>query len=737
MNAPLRDWQAFASLKPDGTAEMNLAVEGITCAACMSVIELGLKAVPGVTNARVNLSTHRLRVDWAPDACDASAVVARLEALGYRAHPFDPTRRNAEEEAESRELWRCLGVAGFAAMNVMLLSVSVWAGNVSDIDPETRDLFHWISGLIAFPAVAYAGRPFFRSAFQAMRHFRTNMDVPISIGVWLTLGLSVFQTMRSAREAYFDGVLMLLFFLLAGRALDHAMRRRTRSVVENVAALRAFTAAKILPNGDVVDVPLSRVDPGDRVLVRAGERISVDGIVFDGTSDVDQSLVTGETDLAAVMRDTRVFAGTINVSGQLIVQVTAAAAGTLLDEVNRLLEAAAEGRSRYRRLADRAAQLYAPVVHTAAFMTFLGWWLSGARAPADSLIIAVSVLIITCPCALALAIPVVQVVTSGALFSRNILVHSGDTIERMAGVDTVVFDKTGTLTLPTPILLGARDVDRTFLARAGQLAAASRHPLGRALAEAAHAAPSTLDTREVPGCGIEASVNGQIERLGSPEFCGVSQADVAAILMRYPGASLVAYAPGDAPPVLYAFQQGLRADAAATIARIKSAGYAIEILSGDRKDAVRTIAEQLGVDNWLAEVTPTGKIARLEALKAGGRRVLMVGDGLNDAPALAAASVSMSPVTAVELAQASADAVFIGDRLSPVADGLSIARRAHLVMKQNLGFAVVYNAIAVPYAMAGHLTPLVAALAMSGSSLLVTLNALRLRADTRTENASY
>jgi len=731
MNAPSRDWQAFATLKPDGGAEMNLAVEGITCAACMSVIERGLKAVPGVTGARVNLSTHRLRVDWAPDACDAGAVVRRLEALGYRAHPFDPKRRSAEEEAEARALWRAMGVVGFAAMNVMLLSVSVWAGNVSDIEPETRDLFHWISALIAIPAVAYAGQPFFRSAWQALRHLRTNMDVPISIGVWLTLGLSVFQTIRSAREAYFDSVLMLLFFLLVGRALDHAMRRRTRSVAENVAALRAVTAVKIAADGSLTEVPLSRVDPGDRVLVSPGERVSVDGVVIEGTSDIDQSLVTGETELSAVSAGARVYAGTLNVSGSLKIQVTAATAGTLLDEVNRLLEAAAEGRSRYLRLADRAARLYAPVVHTAAILTFLGWWLAGGLPAADALIIAVSVLIITCPCALALAIPVVQVVASGALFSRGILVHAGDAIERLAAVDTIVFDKTGTLTLPEPVLLDRAEVDAALLARAGRLARLSLHPLGRALAEVAHAADAAADgfaeAHEIPGSGIEALVDGRRARLGSPAFCGVASAAIEAALERHPQASLVAYAPGDGPPVLYAFAQGLREDAAATVARLQVAGYALEILSGDRAVAVSAVATMLGIPQWSAGLTPTDKIARLDALKAEGRRVLMVGDGLNDAPALAAAHVSLSPVTAVHLAQASADAVFMGDRLAPVADALVIARRAHGAMTQNLWFAALYNAVAVPFAMAGLLTPLIAALAMSGSSLAVTLNALRLR----------
>ena len=721
-----KDWNAFASPRADGTQHLDLAVEGITCAACMTTIERGLKAVPGVTNARLNLTTHRLAIDWQPNEVDAGDVVRRLEKLGYRAHPFDPGRRTAEEEAEGKELMRCMGAAGFGAMNIMLLSISVWAGSVTDIDAPTRDLFHWVSALIAIPIVAYSARPFFRSAFRALKALRTNMDVPISIGVVLTLGLSLVETARSAEHAFFDSVVMLLFFLLVGRFLDHNMRRRTRSVAENLAALRVESAAKILPDGSVRDMPLSKVDPGDLVLVRPGERVSVDGVVEDGTSDIDQSLVTGETDLVGVGPGTRVYAGTLNVGGTLRIRVTAATAGTLLDEVNTLLENAAQAKSKYMRLADRAARAYAPVVHSAALLTFLGWLIAG-RGVAEALVIAVSVLIITCPCALALAIPAVQVVTSGILFRAGVLIHSGDAIERFAAVDTIVFDKTGTLTLPEAVVLNRDDISPERLTAAGRLARASRHPLGQALAEATRAVAPPVEVREIPGHGIEATIDGRIERLGAPDWCGVSGEDIAEMLDYYPGASLVAHDDGTGAPVTIALMQGLRADAAEVAARLTGEGYALEILSGDREAAVADIAGRLGIATWRAGMKPADKIARLEALKAEGRTVLMVGDGLNDAPALAAAHVSLSPVTAVHLSQAAADAVFMGERLAPVAATLHVSRRARRAMVQNLWLSVIYNFIAVPVAVAGLVTPLIAALAMSGSSVIVTLNALRLR----------
>jgi len=735
MNAPVmstadtpreRDWNGFATPRADGNVHMDLAVEGITCAACMSTIERGLKVLPGVTGARVNLTSHRLALDWNPHETEAGAIVQRLERLGYRAHPFDPGRRSAEEEAESRELLHCMGAAGFGAMNIMLLSVSVWAGNVTDIDAPTRDLFHWLSAIIAIPVVIYSARPFFRSAGRALRAFRTNMDVPISIGVTLTLALSLFETMRSSEHAFFDSVVMLLFFLLVGRFLDHNMRRRTRSVAENIATLRVESAARIAPDGSVRDMPLSKVDPGDLVLVRPGERVSVDGVVEDGASEIDQSLITGETELVGVGPGTRVYAGTLNVGGTLRVRVTAATAGTLLDEVNRLLENASQAKSKYMRLADRASGTYAPVVHSAALLTFIGWMIAG-RGVAESMIIAVSVLIITCPCALALAIPAVQVVTSGMLFRVGVLLHSGDAIERFAAVDTVVFDKTGTLTLPEARVLNVADLAADRLAAAGRLARASRHPLGLALAEATRAVAPPLEVREEPGRGIEATVDGRTERLGAPDWCGVAPEVVAALLARFPGASLVAHDDGTGEPILVALAQGLRPDAVDVVADLARGGWRVEILSGDREAAVRDIAERLGVAHWAAGLKPADKIARLAALKAEGRTVMMVGDGLNDAPALASAHVSLSPVTAVHLSQAAADAVFLGDRLAPVIATLRIARRARAAMIQNLWLSVIYNFVAVPVAVAGLVTPLIAALAMSGSSVLVTLNALRLR----------
>jgi Cu2+-exporting ATPase len=711
-----------------GTARLELAVDGINCAGCMAKIERGLSAVPAVTRARVNLTDKRVAVEWGAGKPDPARVLDRLAELGFKAYPFEPARAEAKEAQEAASLLRRLGVAAFAAMNIMLLSVSVWSGNVTDITPEQRDFFHWLSALIALPAAAYAGQPFFRSALRSLAARSLNMDVPITLGVLLALAMSVFETLGHAEHAYFDSAIMLIAFLLAGRYLDQNMRRRTRAFAGNLAALRAETAVKFVGNGEIREVPIASIGPGDRVLVRPGERITVDGIVSDGSSDVDQSLITGETAPMAVGKGAAVYAGTMNIGGALQVEVRAAAAGTLLDEIQRLLDRATEARAGYVRLADRAARLYAPVVHVTALATLIGWLAAGAGWH-DAIVTAIAVLIITCPCALGLAVPAVQVVAAGALFRAGVLLNAGDAVERLADVDTVLFDKTGTLTLPEPEVVKAADVAPALLALAGRLALSSRHPLAASIATAAGAKAPLIGASEEPGQGVSARVDGVEVKLGRPSFCDATR-EAEAATQRNPEASLIGFACG-AERYVFAVRQRLRPDARAVVERLKRAGLAVEIVSGDRPDAVASVAARLDVDAFRAGMTPAQKIARIAELKAQGRRVLMVGDGLNDAPSLAAADVSLSPITAVHLSQATADAVFLGERLAPVAAALVIAARARQVMRANLWLAAGYNVVAVPLAILGFASPLVAALAMSGSSLLVTANALRARPSVR------
>jgi P-type Cu2+ transporter len=710
------DLSLYAKLAADGTCGLDLAVEGVHCGACINRIEGAMKKLPGVTDARLNFTNRRLHVAWADGALEPARIIETLEANGYRGHPFVPLRAEQEEAAEARRLTRYLAVAGFAAMNVMLLSVSVWSGNATDITPETRDFFHWASALIALPAAAYAGQPFFRSAWRALKARSLNMDVPITVGVVLALAMSVVETANHAKAAYFDSAIMLLFFLLVGRTLEHAMRRKTRAVAGNLAALKADTAHRFAGD-EVVSVPVAALEAGDRLLVRPGERVPADGMVQSGHSELDESLITGETARRVVASGATVYAGSLNYSGALTLKVTAAGGAALIDEIERLLEKAAGAKSRAIRLADRAARVYAPMVHVTAALTAAGWLIAGASLH-DAIVTAIAVLIITCPCALSLAIPAVQVVASGALFESGVIVNAGDAIERLADADTVVFDKTGTLTLPEPRVVDAGGLAPELLQTAARLALSSRHPLALALAHEAAVRTPFEGAIEEPGQGVRALVDGAEARLGSAEFCGL--ANVAAM----PGASLIVFSHGGRTAAI-TIAQTLRPDAKDVVEALRGLGLDLRILSGDRNDAVAPVARQLGITQWQGGLTPAEKIIFIESLKATGCRVLMVGDGLNDAPALAAAHVSLSPVSAADLTQAQADAVFLGDPLKPVQDAVIVARRARRLMTQNLWFAAIYNTIAVPVAIVGLVTPLIAALAMSGSSITVTLNALR------------
>jgi Cu2+-exporting ATPase len=722
MSAPALDFEALVTRGKDGSFRLEAAIEGMTCAACIGDIESALRNLPGLIAARVNYTNRRLSLEWRESAFELAGVFERLRRMGYRLHPFELASGERAEEEASKRLLRCLAIAAFAAMNIMLLSAAVWIGEDTDIDPATRDMFHGLSALIALPAAAFAGQPFFESAFNALRARRLNMDVPISLGVVLALAMSVYETLTHAQRAYFDSAIMLLAFLLLGRYLDAAMRRKTRGVAANLAALRAPLACRLGADGRETMVAAAALRRGDRVLARPGEVLPADGVVIAGASTLDESIVTGETARRPISRGERVYAGSLNHDGALTLEVEAAGAGTLLGEIERLLEKATSARSRYVRLADRVSRFYAPVVHLAALATALFWLWRGASIH-DALVTAISVLIVTCPCALALAVPAVQVVASGALFRGGVLLNAADALERFAQIDTVVFDKTGTLTSPHPCVVNAGDFEPDLVERAAGLARASSHPLAQAVARARPDAPLLADVTEERAQGVRALIDGAEARLGSPNYCGLEQ-EVADLGALAPDVSLVAFRHGSRH-ALFQLRQTLRSDAAQTLAALARRGLSIEILSGDRSEAVESVAKALDVANWRGGLKPAEKVARIEALRAAGRKVLMVGDGLNDAPALASAHASMSPIDATQVTQAAADAVFMGERLAPVLVTIETSVEARHVMRQNLALSAVYNLFATPLAMLGMLTPLIAAAAMSGSSLLVTLNALR------------
>ncbi|WP_395646919.1 heavy metal translocating P-type ATPase [Terricaulis sp.] len=726
--APRADIAAFVRHDAAGDDTLELMVAGAKCAGCIRKIEGGLLALPGVQEARLNLSTQRLRVAWRPGALAPQRIVETLTRLGYAANVFDPEQAQRNVDEEGRRLLRYLAVAGFAAMNIMMFSLPIWFGD--DMGPGTRTLLHWISALIAIPAALYAAQPFFRSAYSALKARRANMDVPISLAVFLTLGMSIAETLQQGGHAYFDGITMLLFFLLIGRYLDHQLRERARTAAKELLALQSVAASRIGADGHVVAVPARDIAIGDRLMLAAGDRAIVDGVIEQGVSELDRSMLTGETMPVPARAGDAIQAGVINLTRQITVRATARAEDSAIAELARLIETGEQGRGKFVRLADRAAALYVPVVHSLAALTFTGWLLVpmllralGYEAPhigvREALINAVAVLIITCPCALGLAVPAVQVVATGRLFKRGVLVKSGDALERLAKVDVVVFDKTGTLTLGKPRLVSA--IAPETLQAAASLARVSRHPLSRAVVEAAGPGVAADGAVEHPGEGVEATVDGKRVRLGRRSFAAADAAEAN------DGAPELWFKLGDEAPVRFMFQDALRTDAASTIAVLRRRGYEVELLSGDRPAAVEAAARAVGIENWQAQVTPAEKTARIRALREQGRRPFMVGDGLNDAAALAAAYASASPGTAIEASQAAADIVVQGGNLGAVIEAIDVARAAQARALENLRFSAVYNLVAAPTAALGFLTPLIAAAAMSASSLIVTANALRLQ----------
>ena len=691
-----------------------LVVDGLRCAGCISKLEHGLAAVPGVGAARVNFTTRRVRVDHLDEVSEAE-ILSSIAGLGFSAHVFAGEGQDASKR-ESRTLVLAMAVAGFAAMNVMLLSVSIWSG----ADGATRTLFHWLSALIALPAVAYSGRPFFTSAWAVLRKGRTNMDVPISIGVVLTLAMSLYETAIGGPHAYFDGVVMLLFFLLCGRFLDSVMRARAEDGVSALLGRMPLDAAIIGRDGTVTRRAIDEIAPAMHLLVAAGEYIAADGIVLEGTSEIDRSLVTGESLPEPASFGSTVLAGTINLLAPLTIRVTKAGRDTAIADIARLMESAGQAKSRYVRIADRASRLYAPAVHSLAALTFAGWFLAGVGVH-QAAITAVAVLIITCPCALGLAVPIAQVVVAGALMRRGVLVKDGSALELLAKADTVLLDKTGTITLGRPVVTGG--LPETPWERAALLAVAraSRHPVARAIEHALSSveAAEASNLQEIPGLGIAARIDGVEARLGRPDWIGAPEAN-----------GETCFRLGDYPVRLLTIQDEPRPDAAEAIRRLKQENLACEMLSGDAAPIVSALANRLDIAGS-ARMTPDSKRAVVSELEANGKHVLMVGDGLNDGPALKAASVSMAPATATDVGRLTADLLFLGDRLMSVPIAIAAARRTMHVIRQNFALAVGYNLLAVPLAIAGRVTPLVAALAMSVSSLLVVGNALRLRSAAR------
>lgn len=712
--APLAERVAGAAA---ARGDLVLSLPTAHCATCITDVERALLAQPGVRAARVNLTLRRVMID-APGR-SAEDLIPVLEKFGYEAHELDASvLSSTAAERQGRDILMRIGVSGFAMMNIMILSVAVWSGATG----ATRDMFHWISAVIALPTVIFAGKPFFVSAWNSLKAGRLGMDVPISLALILASAISLFETLHSGTHAYFDAAVMLCFFLLVGRYLDFRTRAVARSAAEELTALEV-PRATLLRDGTEQVVNVADLAPGDVIRIRPGARVAADGQVIAGMSEIDRSLLTGESLPVQAGPGAVLLAGEVNLTGPLDLRVSAAGRDSSLTRLAHLVAMAEATRGRYASLAERASRLYSPVVHVVALFSY-GLWMYWTGDWRIALNVAAAVLIITCPCALGLAVPAVVTAASGKLFKRGLLIKDGTALERLAEVDTVVFDKTGTLTMGRPELVSLDALPDDLRPLALAIAGASSHPLSRALAAALVAegvAPAPLDrVAEVPGFGIEGAYQGRRVRLGRADWVGAD----APLASDGPVSVL---AVDGAAPVLLRFADALRPGAAECVAALRASGRRVIMLSGDTPAAVARAAADLGIADFHAGVTPQEKEATVAGLAGDGAKVLMVGDGLNDTAALARAHVSISPATALDAARVASDIVLMGQDLAPVAGAIDLAGQARRRIKENFAISIAYNLVAVPFAIMGLATPLMAALAMSISSISVTLNALRLR----------
>jgi len=720
---------AASHTMPDGSLQTDFIVPAMHCIGCIRTIERGLAKLPDVKNARANLSTKRVTVQWQPRADRNMNFLQNLADLGFEASLFDLEDISNSARQTGRQLLICLAVAGFAAANVMLLSVSVWSG----ADAETTRLFQLISGLIAVPACLFAGRPFFASALGALRNKRLNMDVPISLAVLLALGMSIHESLVGHHETYFDASVTLLFFLLIGRYLDHMMRERAHSAILQLSRLVPSGAVRVSADGAQSYVSLGELTAGDEIMVAAGERVPVDASVVDGFSDLDRSLVTGESASVAASPGLEIEAGVLNLSGPLTLQVIRSADKSFVAEVMSMMEAAEHSKSGYVRIADRAARIYAPVVHILAAVSFAGWMIATGGDWHTSIYVSIAVLIITCPCALGLAVPIAQVVAANRLYRSGVMVKDGAALEKLAEVDTAVFDKTGTLTLGRPHISGIAGGSDTDHALASLLAGLSSHPAAKAVAGLNENRAGLLlsDVVEHAGFGMEALWKSKQIRLGRRDW--VAEISASRSPATNHGSSEVCFAVAGGDLVSFRLSDTMRADAASTVSALRAAGLDLEILSGDADTPVQDAAATLGIPKARSALKPADKVARIEELQHAGHKVLYAGDGLNDAPALSAAHVSIAPASGSDVGRASSDLVFTGKGLGSIMIALSVARRTGRTVRQNFALAISYNCIAIPFAVLGYVTPLIAAIAMSASSIVVVANSLRLNLVNRDE----
>ena len=704
-------------------SETQLLIEGISCAACGWLIEKHLRGVPGVAEAHLNLSNHRLQVRWQDSQLPLSKLLAELRRIGYAAHPWQSDQAAERLAAENRRRMRELGVAGLLWMQVMMAAMATWPEFNVDLTPELDKILRWTSLFLTTPIVFYCCGQFFRGALRDLRTRHLTMDISVSLAIGGAYVAGIWSTVTGVGELYFDAVGMFALFLLAGRYLERRARERTAAATAQLVKLLPASCLRLDADGQSQRILLSELREGERVLVQPGSLIPADGRILDGQSSVDESLLTGEYLPQPRSVGDSVTAGTLNVEGPLTLEVQALGDATRLSAIVRLLERAQSEKPRLAEIADRVSQWFLLfILLAAALVGFIWWEIDSSRA----FWVVLALLVATCPCALALATPTALTTATGSLHKLGMLLTRGHVLEGLNHIDTLVLDKTGTLTegrLTLSAIQPLRELDQdSCLALAAALENRSEHPIARAFGQAPRAAEA-VDSH--PGQGLQGRVDGRLLRIGEAGFvCALSNQAIPTITSEHGQWLLLGDEQG--PLAWFVLDDRLREDAPELIAAARARGWHIHLLSGDSSPMVGEVARQLGIEDARGGLTPDAKLAVLKQLHGAGRRVLMLGDGVNDVPVLAAADISVAMGSASDLAKTSADAVLLSNRLSSLVQGLEMAKRTRRIIIENLGWATLYNGMVLPFAAFGWITPIWAAVGMSFSSLLVVLNALRL-----------
>jgi Cu2+-exporting ATPase len=750
----LDDVQADFVTTRDDISAATVLVEGIHCAACVWLIERALGDLEGVLTAEVNMAHHRLRLRWQRDSLLLSTVLKRLAQIGYQAVPYTPEAAESEAAKRHRALLYRMAFAGFGVMNIMWISIALFAGasSASGIDPEHKQFFHWISLLIATPVLLYAGWPIIRSGLRGLLHGQLTMDLPVTIGALATYAYSLWITLRGSGEVYFDTVVTFLFIILVGRYLEGVSRRNATSATRRLMELQPRSALKLTPAAEPQRVSVRSLRLGDRVLVRPGDKVPVDGRVMEGRSEISEAMLTGEAQPVLKQDGDRVVAGTVNGQGALVVQVEQLGQDTALAKIIHLVETAQGAKAPIQCLADRIVPWFVAATLGLAAVTFFVW----LRQDVDTaLLAATSVLIITCPCAFGLATPMGIAVSVGHGAKNGLLVKNGGAIEGLAGISHVVFDKTGTLTEGELTVAGMHVNPESTWDEAeilGLVAAAesrSEHHVAKAVVAYARQRggehrDAQLDSfHSLPGQGVEAQLRGRRIRMGNAAllagralstYMARQQAQIEA-----QGGSAVFALIDDQVVAIFGLQDRIREEARAVVTALRQRGMGVTLLTGDSRAAAEKVAEALGGMAVIAEVLPQHKERVISELQARGEKVAMIGDGVNDAPALARADVGIAMGGGTDVSMDCADFVLMDNSLSRLLFGVDLARRSLTIIRQNISLSLGYNLILVPLAMAAMVTPVVAAIAMPLSSLAVIGNALRIRRlshfETRGESA--